>query len=55
MKCPVCGMAVDEKKATAKSTYKGTQYVFCGQDCKDAFDKTPERYIGAREPMKTAR
>ena len=43
--CIVCGSPVNEKKATAKSTYEGTQYVFCGKECKEAFDQDPERYV----------
>ena len=53
MKCPVCGMTADERKA-AKSIQKGIQYAFCGPDCKQAFDKEPDRYTGAREPAKMA-
>lgn len=43
-KDPVCGMQVDEKKASATSTHKGAQYAFCSQQCKDKFDQNPERY-----------
>ncbi len=53
---PVCGMNVD--KATAKATfdYKGTTYYFCGQGCKDAFAKEPEKYLqkGQQKPSDTA-
>lgn len=45
-KDPVCGMDVDEKKAAAKSEYKGKTYYFCAQGCKVAFDKEPEKYTG---------
>lgn len=45
-KDPVCGMDVDEKKAAAKSDYKGKTYYFCAPGCKVAFDKEPEKYIG---------
>ena len=40
----VCGMQVDEKKAPPTSTYQGERSVFCGQQCKDKFDKSPEQY-----------
>ena len=40
----VCGMQVDEKKAPATSSYQGERYVFCGQQCKDKFDRNPEQY-----------
>ncbi len=42
----VCGMELDEKKAGAKSEYKGETYYFCAQGCKVAFDKEPEKYLG---------
>ncbi|HEY9167322.1 MAG TPA: YHS domain-containing protein [Candidatus Kryptonia bacterium] len=42
---PVCGMEVDEKRAAAKSDYKGKTYYFCATGCKVAFDKEPEKYI----------
>jgi YHS domain-containing protein len=41
----VCGMEVDEKKAAAKSEYKGTTYHFCSTGCKTAFDKEPVKYV----------
>ena len=47
-KDPVCGMQVDEKKATATSTHKGQHYAFCGQACKDKFDQNPERYAHSK-------
>ncbi len=40
----VCSSQVDEQKAPATSFYKGERYVFCGQECKDKFDASPERY-----------
>ena len=43
-KDPVCGMQVDEKNATASSSYQGQKVAFCGTDCKQKFDKNPERY-----------
>jgi YHS domain-containing protein len=45
-KDPVCNMTVDEKKAAAKSVYKGTTYFFCSKGCKDRFDKDPENFVG---------
>ncbi len=45
-KDPVCGMDVDEKKAGARSEYKGQTYYFCSPGCKQTFDKDPERYAG---------
>jgi YHS domain-containing protein len=45
----VCGMDVDEKKAAARSEYKGKTYYFCAQGCKVAFDKDPEKYLNAKQ------
>lgn len=42
---PVCGMEVDPKTATLKSTYQGKTYYFCTPGCKRDFDKEPEKYI----------
>ncbi len=42
---PVCGMTVDEKKATIKSVYNGKTYYFCGPGCKKAFDANPAKFI----------
>ena len=42
---PVCNMEVDEKKAAAKSDYKGRTFYFCAVGCKKSFDKNPEKYI----------
>jgi membrane fusion protein, copper/silver efflux system len=46
---PVCGMDVDQTKASAtgrKIEHRGTTYYFCSDDCKEKFAKAPERYIG---------
>ncbi len=49
-KDPVCRMQVDEKKAAATSSYKGTTYYFCAAACKTTFEKTPEKFIGKGGP-----
>jgi Cu(I)/Ag(I) efflux system membrane fusion protein len=44
----VCGMDVDESKAKAAgltTAYKAQTYYFCSADCKQKFDKDPEKYI----------
>lgn len=45
-KDPVCGMEVEEKRATATSVYHGKIYYFCTQTCKKAFEKAQEKYVG---------
>lgn len=42
---PVCGATVHEKIASAGYSYQGHIYYFCGQDCKDKFAETLEKYI----------
>lgn len=44
---PICKMQVEEKKAAAKSDYKGKTYYFCAVGCKKTFDKDPAKYVKA--------
>ncbi len=41
---PVCKMEIDEEDASAQTRYKGATYYFCSEDCKESFDKDPEKY-----------
>ena len=51
---PVCKMVIEDKKASATSSYKGKTYYFCSKPCKEDFDKDPESYLGDRtEAQKT--
>jgi uncharacterized membrane protein YraQ (UPF0718 family) len=43
---PVCGMNVEIGKA-AKTEYGGETYYFCCSHCQQAFEGSPEEYIGA--------
>ena len=43
----VCQMDVDESTTRWKSEYKGNTYYFCGQTCKQNFDRNPEKYLKA--------
>ncbi len=45
----VCGMEVDEKKAPAKTEYKGKTYYFCAPGCKKAFVQNPDKYLKAQK------
>ena len=54
MKDPVCGMQVDEKKAPT-SMYGGKQYAFCGKDCKEAFNRDPNRYAASATSEKAGK
>jgi len=43
-KDPVCGMDVEEQKATGTSQYQGRLYFFCSKGCKEKFDREPDKY-----------
>ena len=45
---PVCGMKVDDQKATAQSTYEGKTYYFCCAGCKGKFDANPQQYASQK-------
>ncbi len=49
VKDPVCGMEIDETKASAKSEYQGKIYYFCSEHCKMSFDREPEKYVKGEE------
>jgi len=42
---PVCGMLIEESEAKARSSYEGSFYFFCSEECKEEFDKDPERFV----------
>jgi Uncharacterized conserved protein len=44
-KDPVCGKEVTYDTAQARSEYNGQTYYFHSLECKESFDKDPERYI----------
>jgi YHS domain-containing protein len=45
LKDPVCGMEVTYETAQARSEYNGQTYYFDSLDCKEQFDKNPEKYV----------
>lgn len=53
-KDPVCNMKVQNEKASAQTEYKGQTYYFCSSECKEAFNKSPDRYTKSKkeEPHK---
>jgi YHS domain-containing protein len=44
---PVCGALIDPSAARAVSVHEGHSYFLCSEECKVAFEASPERYIGA--------
>jgi Cu+-exporting ATPase len=48
---PVCGMDVTYESAQARSEYDGQTFYFCSIDCKETFDREPEKYIEMEEDL----
>lgn len=42
---PVCGMELDPGQIEAQSSYQGTEYDFCSEECRRLFDENPEEYL----------
>jgi len=42
---PVCKMNVSEIQAKYTSDHNGSTYYFCSAACKQAFDRTPSKYV----------
>ena len=51
-KDPVCGMEVTYETAQARSEYEGQTYYFDSLECKEAFDKDPEKYVTHEEEIR---
>ena len=51
VKDPVCLMKVDPNTAE-RSVYKGKTYYFCSKEDKEAFEKSPEKYVKQEKPGK---
>jgi P-type Cu+ transporter len=47
---PVCGMALDEKKAAANTLYQGQRYYFCSASCMTEFLKNPGSFVKSADP-----
>jgi YHS domain-containing protein len=48
---PVCGMEVTYETAQARSEYEGQTYYFDSIECKEAFDREPEKYVEQEEDL----
>lgn len=44
---PVCGAAVKKDDVTPRCTHQGREIFFCCEDCRQAFEKDPTRYLSA--------
>lgn len=40
---PVCGLDIHKERLC--SDYKGKHFCFCGESCKERFDRDPEKYM----------
>lgn len=41
---PVCAMVISPSRARATTVVEGTTYYFCSPNCRDCFERDPERY-----------
>lgn len=44
---PVCGMSIEQERATATFTFEGTMFYFCARGCRDEFERAPEKFLNA--------
>ncbi len=49
--CPVCDMPVEVDGNTPKSEFDNHTYAFCGVECKQKFDRNPEKYVAETSGM----
>ena len=49
LKDPVCGMELTYETAQARSEYNGQTYYFDSLECKETFDKNPEKYATQKQ------
>ena len=42
---PVCGVAVNQDHAAAKTDYAGVRYYFCSTACQNQFEASPKEYL----------
>ncbi len=42
---PVCGMEVDPGLTRLVAIYRGHSYWFCTEDCREAFETNPQKYL----------
>jgi YHS domain-containing protein len=42
----ICGKAIEPYHAAVKTQYGGQQYLFCSEECRQAFERNPMDYVG---------
>jgi P-type Cu+ transporter len=51
---PVCGMSVEPETAPVRVEHAGKAYYFCAPGCAARFEKEPEKYLHAPNPVRIA-
>jgi len=49
---PVCGMTVDPKHNHILAIHAGCNYYFCAEDCRNAFEANPKKYLKGKHPKR---
>jgi len=44
---PVCAMVISPRRARASVRHEGSLYYFCSENCRDVFERDPDRYLAA--------
>jgi len=52
---PVCAMVISPSRARATVTFDGRTYYFCSPNCRDCFERDPQRYLGSAPVIFAAR
>lgn len=53
-RCPVCGKDITNQVSGKRSRYKMRNYLFCGDNCKQRFDRSPEEFCGRQKSEERA-
>jgi len=48
---PVCAMVISPRRARASVRREGSLYYFCSENCRDVFNRDPDRYL-AEAPLR---
>lgn len=51
---PVCLMALSPRRARSRVEHGGREYLFCSENCRDAFLLSPDSYVARRMPVSGA-
>lgn len=49
---PVCGMRIDPAKPIITTTFNDQTFHFCAEDCKQTFQKCPQKYLTTKPRKK---